>query len=101
MYGLEPPLESLPQHYNTAPYDQLLARGGTCTQLSLMENVSRHTESWIRLGYEGNCILRLRARQCMKTYKTIGHNAVQAFQRLHVFVGEEKLNHSRVSEEVT
>lgn len=35
-----------------------------------------------------------------KTYKTIGHNAVQAFQRLHVFVGEEKLNHSRVSEEV-
>lgn len=38
--------------------------------------------------------------ECLKTYKTIGHNAVQAFQRLHVFVGEEKLNHSRVSEEV-
>lgn len=37
----------------------------------------------------------------LKTYKTIGHYAVQAFQRLHVFIGEEKLNHSRVSEEVT
>lgn len=36
----------------------------------------------------------------LKTYKTVGHNAVQAFQRLHVFVGEEKLNHARVSEEV-
>lgn len=40
-------------------------------------------------------------RGSSKTYKTIGHNAVQAFQRLHVFVREEKLNHSRVSEEVT
>lgn len=40
-------------------------------------------------------------RGSSKTYKTIGHNAVQAFQRLHVFVREEKLNHPRVSEEVT
>lgn len=38
--------------------------------------------------------------ECSKTYEAIGHNAVQAFQRLHVFVGEEKLNHARVSEEV-
>lgn len=37
----------------------------------------------------------------MNTYKTVGHDAVQAFQRLHILVGEEELNHPGVSEEVT
>lgn len=38
---------------------------------------------------------------CKKTYKAVRHNAVQSFQWLHVFVGEEKLDHSGVPEKVT
>lgn len=103
MYGLEPPLESLPQHCTTASCSaQLLDRGGTYTQLPLMENVLRCTERWKRLETLGEHTFQAPGEaECLKTYKTIGHDAVQAFQRLHVFVGEEKLNHSRVSEEVT
>lgn len=36
----------------------------------------------------------------LDTYETVGHDAVEAFERLHVFVGEEELNHSRVPEQV-
>lgn len=35
------------------------------------------------------------------TYETAGHDAVEAFERLHVFVGEEELNHPGVPEQVT
>lgn len=42
-----------------------------------------------------------RRREGINTYKTVGHDAVEAFERLHVFVGEEELNHSRVPEQVT
>lgn len=46
------------------------------------------------------CSWRSRASKEEATYKTVGHDAVQAPQRLHVLVGEEELDHARVPKQV-
>jgi len=98
LHGQEPPLESLPQNYNMVSCSvHLVKRGETCTQFPLMENKELYemmdkTEDLDTAASE-------EGRGSLYTHKTIGHDAVQSSQCLQVFVGEEKLDHSRVSEE--